>query len=148
MTKKKSSQEDRRKRVDRRKKAYSRLSLKYLLEGNRRKVRRDSDPQEVYVDLFGLRDFVAVLIVLILSILDAAFTLYHISRGAEELNLLMAYALNLGVGYFFIIKYSITAFGVIVLCIHKNFRYIRQLFIAIITIYTLLIIYHIILLFI
>jgi hypothetical protein len=147
MNEEKKSPEERRKGVDRREGSYSRLRLKYLLKGERRSVRRDTDPQEVYVDLFGLRDFVAVLIVLILSILDAAFTLYHLSKGAEELNLLMAYALNIGVGYFFIIKYSITAFGVIILCIHKNFRYIREIFIGIITIYSLLIIYHIILLF-
>ncbi len=146
MTEKGSSQQERRSGVDRRD-GSPRLRLKYLLKGSRRGVRRGTDPKEVYVDIFGLRDFVAVLIVLILSILDAAFTLYHISRGAEELNLLMAYALRIGVGYFFILKYSITAFGVIILCIHKNFRYIREIFIGIITLYSLLIVYHIILMF-
>jgi hypothetical protein len=139
--------QDRRSGEDRRRNSVTRLRLKYLLKGTRRGVRREKDPQEVYVDLFGLKDFVAVLIVLFLSILDAVFTLYHLSRGAEELNLLMAYALNVGVGYFFVIKYTITACGVLILCIHKNFRFIKEVFIGIITLYSLLIIYHICLLF-
>jgi len=138
---------DRRSRADRRKGSSTRLQIKYLLKGKRRGVRRRNDPKEVYVDLFGLRDFVAVLIVLLLSILDAAFTLYHLSRGAEELNLLMAYALDVGVGYFFLVKYSITAIGVMVLCIHKNFRYIKEVFVGIIALYSLLIGYHILLFF-
>ncbi len=142
------SVQNRRSGVDRRKNSVTRLRLKYLLKGSRRGVRRVNDPQEVYVDLFGIRDFVAVLIVLLLSILDAVFTLYHLSRGAEELNLLMAYTLNVGVGYFFVIKYTITALGVLILCVHKNFRFIKEVFIGIITLYSLLIIYHIWLLFI
>ena len=118
------------------------------MSGTRHGVRREGDPKEVYVDLVGLRDFVAVMIVLLLSVLDAAFTLYHLSRGAEELNILMAYALHLGVGTFFVVKYAITAVGVLILCIHKNFRFIREVFIGIITLYALLIVYHIALLFI
>jgi hypothetical protein len=140
--------EEKRSGVDRRKTPRNRLQWRYLLKGSRRGVRRSSDPTEVYVDLFGLRDFVAVMIVLFLSILDAAFTLYHLHRGAEELNLLMAYTLNMGVGYFFVVKYTITAVGVLVLCIHKNFRFIREVFIGIIALYTLLIAYHVFLLFI
>jgi len=139
---------ERRSGEDRRENSATRLRLKYLYRGSRQGVRRKNDPQEVYVDLFGLRDFAAVLIVLFLSVLDAAFTLYHLSHGAEELNLLMAYALHIGVGYFFVIKYTITAFGVLILCIHKNFRFIREVFIGVITLYSLLIIYHILILFI
>ncbi len=120
--------------------------MKYLLKGSREGVRRRDDPQEVYVDLFGVRDFSVVLIVLFLSVLDAVFTIYHLSHGAEELNLLMAYALHIGIGYFFVIKYTITAISVLILCVHKNFRYIRQVFIIIITLYSLLIVYHIALL--
>ncbi len=138
---------ERRKGGDRRKNPATRLQWRNLHRGTRSQVRRESDPQQVYVDVFGLRDFATVLIVLFLSCLDAAFTIYHISRGATELNLLMAYALNIGIGYFFILKYSITALGVLILCVHKNFRLIREVFIGIITLYSLLIIYHIILLF-
>jgi hypothetical protein len=138
---------ERRKGGDRRKNPATRLQWRNFHMGTRSEVRRKSDPQQVYVDVFGLRDFATVLIVLFLSCLDAAFTIYHLSRGATELNLLMAYALNIGIGYFFILKYSITALGVLILCVHKNFRLIREVFIGIITLYSLLIIYHVILLF-
>lgn len=138
---------ERRRGTDRRKNPGSRLQWRNFFGGSRRGVRRKSDPQQVYIDVFGLRDFLTVLIVLLLSCLDAVFTIYHISRGATELNLLMAYALNIGIGYFFVLKYSITAAGVLILCIHKNFRLIREVFIGIITLYSLLIIYHVILLF-
>jgi hypothetical protein len=138
---------ERRSGVDRRRDSGRKLHWRYLLKGSRRGVRRSDDPREVYVDLFGIGDFAVVLIVLFLSILDAVFTLYHLRHGAKELNFLMAYTLNIGVGYFFVIKYSITAVGVIILCIHKNFRFIREVFIGIITIYSLLIVYHIALFF-
>jgi hypothetical protein len=148
MAREEKAYRERRTGGDRRKGSATRLRWKYLMSGSRHQVRRKDDPKEVYVDLFGMRDFAAVLIVLLLSVLDAAFTLYHLSRGAEELNILMAYALHVGVGTFFIVKYAITAVGVVILCIHKNFRFIREVFIGIITLYSLLIVYHIALLFI
>ena len=52
------------------------------------------------------------LVIIILNLLDAYFTLYHLEHGAEEENPLMAWAINRSPLFFFILKFSISFVGV------------------------------------
>jgi hypothetical protein len=74
------------------------------------------------------------------------FTLYHVGRGAHEMNPGMNYLLQLGESEFFFIKYSLTCLGALFLCIHKNFPYVKKILISLIMVYIFVITWHIFLL--
>ncbi len=59
-------------------------------------------------DRHGSKTFAAVIIIVLLSVLDAYFTLDLVHRGAEELNPIMAYYLSRGPVTFFAVKYLLT----------------------------------------
>ena len=56
----------------------------------------------------GSRTFAAAMIIILLTVLDSYFTLDLVSRGAEELNPVMAYYLERGPLTFFAVKYLLT----------------------------------------
>jgi len=59
-------------------------------------------------DQHGSKTFAAVMIIMLLSVLDAFFTLDLVNRGAEEVNPIMAYYLERGPFTFFAVKYLLT----------------------------------------
>ena len=106
--------------VDRRKDNKSRL--KYLFRNGRREsFRRDEDRQKTFFfDRYNHKFFLAITVILLLSILDALLTLIVIDRGATELNPVMAHFLEYGTLPFVIAKYILTSVGVLILLIFKN----------------------------
>jgi hypothetical protein len=69
---------------------------------------------------------VIVVAILILSCIDAALTLALIDRGiVREANPFMASVLDYGVLPFTLIKFGLTAFALIILCIFKNAKLAR-----------------------
>jgi len=56
----------------------------------------------------GSKTFAAAMIIILLTVLDAYFTLHLVNRGAEELNPIMAYYLERGPLTFFAVKYLLT----------------------------------------
>jgi hypothetical protein len=96
---------------------------RFLLCGRRRRLRRSSDARwGYYVDHPGCKALLAIALLLMLTLLDGAFTLRLLDGGATEENPVMAYSLSLGVSAFLIVKYLLTVPSVGVLLIHKNFR--------------------------
>jgi hypothetical protein len=63
----------------------------------------------------GPRVFFAVLCIISLSIVDAYLTLELVSRGAEELNPIMAYYLEKSPLTFFTVKYLLTCAAIIMI---------------------------------
>ncbi len=100
----------------------------------------------VYVEVYGLKLFLAVLFLVLLSTLDALFTLYHVSMGAREINPTMNYLLQIGANEFFYTKYTLTCLGVLFLTIHKNFPWVKEILMSLILVYLLVISWHIYLL--
>ena len=127
---------------DRRRRPTPFLS-KYTFVGRRRKARRTDEQYNYYVDRLGKRDWIAITIIAALSISDSIFTLYFLERGFREVNPLMNIAIIIGKPAFIISKYLFTIIGVLVLGLHKNFRFVKQLMAVIITFYILLNAYHI-----
>ena len=120
-----------------------RPSLKYLLMGKRRGPRRVGElATSPYVEVYGLKIFLAVLSLLVLTTLDALFTLYHVSRGAREINPTMNYLLRLGVNEFFYVKYIVTCLCLIFLCLHKNFPWVKEIIVTLILVYIFVISWH------
>ncbi len=125
------SEKDKRRVRDRRQKPTKPFS-KYMLLGRRRSIRRRTDRKtHMYVDLYGHYLLLTLLLIILLSIFDAYFTIFHVERGAREINPFMDFLIGYGNIYFFAIKYILTALGLLVLCIYKTLLIARAIIICI-----------------
>ena len=96
--------------------------LRYLLfAGRRAHVRREEDWHGTfYFDRYSSSIFAAIVLILLLSVLDALLTLYLLDRGSTELNPVMAYFLKYGPFVFMGAKYFLTCMGVVILLLFRN----------------------------
>jgi len=96
------------------------------IRGRRIKARRKGEKKNCYVDQY--HDpvlFFVVLAIIIMSILDAFFTILLLENGnIIEVNPLMAALIEKSSLYFFNVKYLLTALSLIFLVIHKNFSFL------------------------
>lgn len=105
---------ERRSDNDRRQKHIRFYNL-FSFKGKRSTLRRSEDyKQIVQLDQYHPTLFTYIMIVLGLSLLDAALTLVLLNKGAVELNPVMRYYLNHGPGMFIIVKYGLTAFALMI----------------------------------
>jgi hypothetical protein len=142
---------ERRTGKDRRVKPTSPFSLASI-RGFRKTIRRNEDRKiHYYVDLYGPDEGLLFIFILILSVADAFLTLELVGSGMQELNSVMAYYLRLGPLPFVLIKYLLTAIGLIFLFIHKNYAIfcrqisVKAIMIAVAVMYTALITYELLL---
>ena len=95
--------------------------LRHLMFGRRQQVRRRVDRDRVlYMDRYSKPVFRLIVLILLLSVLDAFFTLLLIDHGAVELNPLMAFYLNIGPTPFVVVKYCLTSLSIFVLLVYSN----------------------------
>jgi hypothetical protein len=111
---------------DRRKKGLPFFS-KYWLTGKREVFRRAEDSR-IYckVDRYSPKTLAIILSILMLSTIDAIFTLKLINEGATELNPLMAYYLNQGPLVFFWAKYTLTAASTLLIFFNQDLYIIKN----------------------
>ena len=114
---KKTSKLERRSGHDRRTKHIP--FFKFLFFGGKRqKLRRIGDGRRITVfDYYQPTLLVAILVVLCLSLLDAALTLILLDKGAVELNPVMQYYITLGPAVFVLVKYSLTALALVIMLV-------------------------------
>jgi hypothetical protein len=111
---------ERRSGNDRRAKPTSPFSWSSI-SGSRKHIRRAEDREKHrFVDVYSPGFLLVILIVLSFSLLDAYLTLHLINQGAQELNPVMAFFLEFGHMPFLLVKYFLTAFGLVALLILKN----------------------------
>ena len=114
---KKTSNLERRSGQDRRKKHIPFLKFLFV-SGNREKHRRTADSRRISVfDYYRPTLTITILIVLSLSLLDAALTLMLLEKGAVELNPVMQYYITLGPGIFVMVKYSLTSLALLIMLV-------------------------------
>jgi hypothetical protein len=83
--------------------------------------RADEHRRPYFVDRFSPAMLGVVLLLLIASLVDAALTIHLLRAGCDELNPLMDCLLGYGVRPFVLVKYLLTASGLPVLLIFKNY---------------------------
>ena len=111
---------DRRLGKDRRSNGVPKIKS-FFIYGRRKKTRRKDDKYKIsYSDQYSSGIFVAAVLILFLSIIDAFLTLFLIDCGASEINPIMAYFLNFGPYTFMGVKYFLTCYSLIVLLIFNN----------------------------
>lgn len=86
--------------------------------------RRNSD-QARYVDQYSRRDLILVLTIFVLNVGDAFFTMLWLARGGREANPIMDFFLDIGPVAFLIQKCIVVGIWLVVLLVHKNFRFAR-----------------------
>lgn len=135
--------------MDRRSNSFR--TLVYSMFYNRRRdPRREEDANNgsYYVDVHDTKLFVMALAAILLCVADAFFTLTLLNfHGSEELNPVMDYLIKEDTKQFFIIKFSLTALGIIFLVAHKNFKLFNrisgyQILVAALVLYALLVCYE------
>jgi hypothetical protein len=130
---------------DRRKSPTPIISKYTFFGGRRKKARRQEDKKNyIFVDLYSTRLMIALLFLLSLSCIDAFLTLELIRKGVVyEINPVMAFFLGYGVVQFSLIKFSVTAASLIVLCLFKNVNITRICLPVMINIYLIIVSYEI-----
>ena len=99
------------------------------LTGKRAHVRRREDRLKLHwIDRHSPKTTAAVLSIMMLSVLDALFTLDLIHRGAVELNPVMAYYLDYSPLIFFWVKYILTWSAVLIILLTKNMYLLKTNF--------------------
>jgi hypothetical protein len=135
---------------DRRAQATVPFSLASM-RGSRKTIRRKEDTNTHYADLYSTDEVLLFILILMLSVADAFFTLELIGGRMKEWNSVMAYYLELGPLPFVIIKYLMTAVGLIFLIINKNSALfhrrikVKAVIVAVAVMYTALIAYEVLL---
>lgn len=111
-----------RRRVDRRRSTPFFNLYQLGIHGRRHGPRRDDDTQGAYPDHYHPSVILCALAVVIMSALDAAFTLRLLSAGAVELNSVMAILIEDDIRKFVVFKLALTSLAVLLLVIHHNAR--------------------------
>ena len=111
---------DRRRSEDRRK-GNMPIFSKYWLTGRRGVFRREED-RKLYrkLDRHNPKTLAIILTIIMLSIMDAIFTLELIHNGAAEVNPIMAYYLNFGPMVFFGAKYILTCASILLIFLNQH----------------------------
>ena len=103
--------------------------------------RRQSD-QAGYVDRYSKRDVALFFAIFLLNIADAFMTLLWLHRGGREANPVMEFFLDIGPIAFLTQKCLVVGFWLILLLVHKNFRFAKIGLYASLAVYAFLLIVH------
>jgi hypothetical protein len=100
-----------------------------ILFRRRAALRRSVDGNTAhYVDVHEPRLFFVAVGALLLCVADAFFTMTLLEfYGSYELNPVMDYFIQKDFYQFFYVKFGLTAFGIMFLVMHKNFRIMNRI---------------------
>ncbi len=137
-------QHERRAGEDRRQKPTNPFSL-MAHRGRRKTIRRDSDrKRNPYTDQYSRRLLLTALLLILLCVADALFTIFYVSGGkAVEINYLMNVLLENGPFLFFGVKFFLSASCIIILVLYRHHPMARRLMSFALIIYSALFFYHI-----
>ncbi|MEZ6194968.1 MAG: DUF5658 family protein [Planctomycetota bacterium] len=110
--------------------------------GRRRRGRRKGEAQNIYVEIYGRREVLLVLAVLILNVLDALLTLDYLEKGGFEANPVARGLLDMGDGWFLAAKTFLIGVCLLFLLVHQTFIHVRTALYILCSFYGLLFLYH------
>jgi hypothetical protein len=127
---------------DRRSRPTPFLSRYTFFGGRRASDRRYGHVANTYVDRYEPWVGGVLVAIGLLCALDAVLTLLYLQKGGEEANPIMDEVIQWGPQTFVLVKCGVTNAGLMILCLHKNFRYVKGVMGALLGIYALLTLYH------
>jgi len=84
--------------------------------------RRPADNQKFIVDWHDSGLFMIAMAIILMSLMDALFTLNLLSLGADEINYFMKVLIESGASLFLLVKLAATFCGVLLLVAYSRFR--------------------------
>ncbi len=140
------TESDRRILQDRRKQPTPGLS-RFTLRGRRRSLRRkEAQARGGYVDRYGSGLFFLFILILGLNVLDALFTMKILKDGGWEINPVVRSVIQLYGDRFWVWKFAIVTFPLILLFLHSKFRLVKPIIFAISAVYISVVLYQVLLL--
>lgn len=107
----------------------------------RARGRRRSD-RKGYVDRYSKQDVALLLSIFLLNVADAYMTMRWLHHGGREANPVMDFFLDIGPVAFLLQKCLVVGFWLILLLVHKNFRFAKLGLYASLAVYSLLAFLH------
>jgi len=114
-------------RPDRRRQTIKSILYSAFQHKRRRSYRREIDAQAIVLDWYEPKLFVIAMAIILMSCLDALFTPKLLWMGGEEINWFMRSLLEHNAQLFLIVKYTITAVGVIFLVAFSRMSVLKVL---------------------
>ena len=131
---------------DRRKRPTPALSRHTFL-GRRKNLRRKSDREKGgYVDRYSSALFALLVLIIGLNILDALFTMTILDLAGWETNPVVRSVIQLHGENFWIWKFALVSFCLVLLCLHSRFRFVRGMIIFLSSVYLVVVLYQLFLL--
>ena len=128
--------------IDRRRRPTP-MVCRHTFVGRRVGFRREGEAVNTYVDRPGAAFLWIFIAILSLCLLDAVLTLAHVRNGGGELNPIMRVAIGYGTAAFVTLKCGLTAFALLFLGLHRFFRHVQTILLAIFAMYVTLSCYHV-----
>jgi len=120
---------------------------RYTIFGRRKDFRRKAELQKGgYVDQYSSVLFFFLILIVVLNILDAFFTLMILDLKGWEANPVVRSVIDLYGTKFWIWKFSIVSFSIALLCLHSRFKLVKEVIIGISFLYFAVVFYQIFLL--
>jgi len=130
---------------DRRRQPTPGLS-QYIFRGRRKAFRRRFDQQQGgYVDRYSAGLFFPLILIAVLNVSDSLFTMMILDNGGEEVNPIVCCIMEVFGDRFWVWKFIITSFGLILLCLHSRIGRVKAFYAIVATsfIYVLVLLYQI-----
>jgi len=138
--------QDKRSLRDRREKPTPPLS-RYSFLGRRKNLRRKTDQRKGgYTDRYSTTLFFFLVLLVGLNILDSLFTMMILDQRGIEVNPVVRAAIALHGDRFWIWKFALVSFCLVILCLHSKFRVTRGVVFILSSIYLLVVLYQLFLL--
>ena len=138
--------EEKRTLNDRRQKPTPLVS-RYTFLGRRKAIRRKPEQgQGSYVDRYSSSLLTLLVLIVGLNILDALFTMMILDSKGVEVNPVVRAVIDLHGEKFWIWKFGVVSFCLVLLCLHSTFKWIRGVIIVLSSIYLAVVIYQLFLL--
>jgi hypothetical protein len=138
--------EEKRTLNDRRQKPTPLVS-RYTFLGRRKAIRRKSEQgQGGYVDRYSSALLILLVLVVGLNVLDSLFTMMILDSKGVEVNPIVRAVIDLHGEKFWIWKFGIVSFCLVLLCLHSTFKWTRGVIIVLSSIYLAVVIYQLFLL--
>ena len=115
---------------------------KDLFSPLRRARGRRAGDRKGYVDRYSKQDVALLFTIFLLNIADAFMTMLWLHRGGGEANPVMEFFLDIGPFAFLAQKCLVVGFWLILLLVHKNFRFAKIGLHASLVVYALLLLLH------
>jgi hypothetical protein len=138
--------EEKRTLKDRRQKPTP-LFSRHTFLGKRKTIRRKIDQEHgSYVDRYSSPLLTLLVLIVGFNVLDSLFTMMILDSKGYEVNPIVGAVIELHGEKFWIWKFGIVSFCLVLLCLHSSFKWIRSVIVVLSSIYLAVVIYQLFLL--